>query len=185
MRAAILASAIGGTALGVLLAALAFVASVAPERARLWAAGFLALSLAGAQSNARVVGRLSGGFRVPAHWVYPAGPRAGVLWGLILGPGLITEAPYLVFHGSCIAAVLSASPGWCIIAGAVFGITRMLTAVNARLSTRLVAAMSRTVRRGRGAQEHSLVTEIYKDGSRITLVAWGILALGSASGVLS
>ncbi|HVF76610.1 MAG TPA: hypothetical protein VM938_16355 [Acidimicrobiales bacterium] len=171
--------------MGVLLAALAFVASGAPERARLWAAGVLVLVLAAVQNEARVVERLSGGFRVPAHWVYPAGPRAGVLWGLMLGPGLITEAPYLAFHGSCVAAVLSASPGLCIVAGAVFGVSRMLAAVNARLSTRLIAAMSRTVRRGRGKQERSLVTEVYKSGSRIILVAWGALALGSASGVLS
>lgn len=73
--------------------------------------------------------RLAGNFIVPAGWVMKPDFRTGAFWGTLLGMGLITEAPFIVFHLGLIAAVIHPAWGVPILSGVVFALGRVVAAL--------------------------------------------------------
>ena len=70
----------------------------------LWALAAVALSL---QRVGIQGGPLSFNFAIPSSWVRGASAaRSGLIWGISLGGGVVTQAPFAVFHVALMAAVL-------------------------------------------------------------------------------
>jgi len=125
----VLGLAIGGTSLGLGLVALNRVAATLlnPVNRLAVASVFMAVLLI-LQLNGRI-GRLAGNFRVPAVWVSAKGTRPRLLWGILLGLGFITEAPFAVLHASVILAILQ--PIWWIplAVGVLFALSRSVNSM--------------------------------------------------------
>lgn len=66
----------------------------------------------------------SGNFAVPAHWLRIGGNKIAVLWGVILGLGIITYQAGTLFHAFILLSVFSDNLLFCLIAGGIFGFTR-------------------------------------------------------------
>lgn len=74
---------------------------------------------------------IAGNFNVPAHWLTVERPgRVGLLWGVILGMGWITEAPFRLYHAVVVFAIAAPIP-WFVSLGLLtcFGGSRALFGV--------------------------------------------------------
>lgn len=105
-----------------------------------------------------LIAALAGNFTVPASWVRGADRRAGFLWGAVLGSGVLTQAPYAVFHAAVAAAVLQPSTAVAFACGLAFAAGRFVTSAAAPIRHAILAGMehrSRSslplARRGRAA----------------------------------
>ena len=77
-------------------------------------------------------------FVVPSRWVTPIGTRrSGLIWGVILGTGFITLAPYAIFHTLIAVAILSISADVAVVVGMGFAF--------GRLSAGLIAPLRRYI----------------------------------------
>lgn len=78
--------------------------------------------------------RLAGNFNVPNSWVSQSDPgRVSFLWGVILGQGWITEAPYRVFQVMVVLLVVSPVPTWAFVVPILsFGVARASIGIGAR-----------------------------------------------------
>lgn len=125
--------------------------------------------------------RLAANRRVPARWVNPPSLQAGVVWGLALGAGLVTEAPYLMLHAALLlAAVLpSGAAAWQV--PMAFALGRMAALSFGPLRRAIEAGMSRRVPAANDAGQ-PLTILVARTISRIMLL---VIAASSFGGLLA
>lgn len=63
---------------------------------------------------------------VPPHWVAAADVRAGLLWGLLLGMGLITRVPRGVMLALIWVVLTAASPVMALVVAGLFALVRFV-----------------------------------------------------------
>jgi hypothetical protein len=169
-------SAIGGSLLGALLVIAWIPFQLLSTTTRELALASVIIVLLWAEFTRRPL-HLSGDFQVPAPWVSPPSFRTGLLWGTLLGPGLITQAPRGVFFAALAGAILQ--PLWWVasLVGITFGLSRASVSAVGWARAR-VLAMSRTPARG-GQQTVAVVRTRAGSVSRLMSVA-GLLLGGAA-----
>jgi hypothetical protein len=71
---------------------------------------------------------IAGNFLVPAEWITSDRVAAvGLLWGLILGLGWITQAPFRIYHAICVFCVTTTLGWWTgLLVLGVFGLSRVV-----------------------------------------------------------
>lgn len=170
-------SATGGSLLGALLVIAWIPFHLLSTTTRELALAAVIMMLLWVELTRRPLHRLSGDFQVPAAWVSPPSFRSGLLWGTLLGPGLITQAPRGVFFAALAGAILQPL-GWVAgLAGIVFGVSRASVSAVGWARAR-VLAMSRTpARRG----HHTVGTVRGRAGSVSRLMSVAGLLLGGAA----
>ena len=115
--------------------------------------------------------RLAGNFTVPAEWVVHGESRTGLLWGLILGLGFVTQSPGCWYFGGMALALLLGHPAQAFVVGLAFALSRGVM-VNRWLRAKVLAGMEQFVitRRGEVRRRTILVT-------RRIVLAWTALAV--------
>jgi hypothetical protein len=118
---------LGGLLLGLTLLPawwlLGVISPVAPEvLAGLGLAALIALDLLGRGTHG-----LAGNRTVPVEWTSGDQRRVAILWGVLLGMGLITEAPFIVLHAGLWAAATQPTPWVVVASGLLFAVGRGLS----------------------------------------------------------
>lgn len=124
-----------------------------------------------------VARRLSAGFRVPAVWVRRSGWRAGLVWGLTLGAGFVTEVPYAALQAAVLGAVLLPTPALAWAVPLAYASGRLIVTATP-LRHAVLAAADRRIAVARGGSE-PLSVVIPAGASRLLL----LLLLGWAAAV--
>lgn len=116
--------------------------------------------------------QIAGNFLVPAEWITSKrSGRVGLLWGLILGMGWITQAPFRIFHSTVIFAATASVPWWASVSLlAMFGGSRVLFGVQPKAR----AWILRREECGRGWQM----------AATLSLIGTGLIAILMVAGLL-
>jgi hypothetical protein len=173
----VVGSVTGGGLLGVLLVIAWIPFHLLSTTTRELALATVIIVLLWVELTRRPLYRLSGNFQVPAAWVWPPSFRSGLLWGTLLGPGLITQAPRGVFFAALAASVLQ--PLWWVagLAGIVFAVSRASLSAVGWVRARVLAMSQAPARRG----HHTVATLRGRAGSVSRLVSVAGLLLGVAA----
>jgi hypothetical protein len=123
----LLGSVVGGTATGVLLAAIATALAALPagDAIRLALAGTLAAVAVVAEARGRVAPLPERRDQVPREWLtWVSRSRTGFAFGVLIGSGAVTYLKHAAAYAIVALAIIAPSPTAAVLVGTVYGAAR-------------------------------------------------------------